>query len=263
MNKRRKRIIKGILYALLSVSSIILLILGWTYLASKRPELFPSPKETWDRLLLFLRKPIRNIPLYIHVLDSLRRVGIAVLSACGLGILFGTALGWSRFVKSTFGTLFELIRPIPPIAWVPLLTIWFGIGEFPKILLVFIGTFAIIVVNTAAGIKMVEPLNLAVGKIYQARNFQMLKEIVLPASLPAIFAGIRTAMGVGWAIVLAAEMLGAVSGTGFLITKGMEVGDTPLIFICMFIIGIIGALLSALASFIERRVCPWRTNKQN
>ncbi len=261
MEKIKKRFISEIFYSILSLSSIILLILGWMYLASKRPELFPSPQETWDRLILFLEKPIRRIPLYSHVLDSLRRVGIAVLLACGFGIVLGTALGWSRLVKSTFGTIFELIRPIPPIAWVPLLTIWFGIGEFPKVLLVFIGTFAIVVVNTAAGVKMVEPLSLAVGKIFQANEFQMLKEIVLPASLPAIFAGIRTALGVGWAIVLAAEMLGAVSGTGFLITKGMSIGDTALIFICMFIIGIIGALLSVLASFIERRICPWKTDR--
>lgn len=261
METKKIRIAKETFYFLLSVSSIALLLLGWMFIANRRPEIFPNPKETWDRLLLFLEKPIGGIPLYSHVLDSLRRVGIAVTSACGLGIIFGTALGWSRLFKSTFGTIFEIMRPIPPIAWVPLITIWFGIGEFPKILLVFIGTFSIVVVNTAAGVMMVEPINLAVAKIFQANNFQMLKEIVLPASIPAIFAGIRTALGVGWAIILAAEMLGAVSGTGFLITKGMEIGDTALIFVCMFIIGIIGAILSLLASFIERRVCPWRTGK--
>ena len=258
---KRTRFIKETFYLMLSVSSIALLIFGWMLIANRRPEIFPNPQETWNRLILFLEKPIGGIPLYKHVWDSLRRVGIAVGLACGLGVIFGTALGWSRVFKSTLGTIFEIMRPIPPIAWVPLITIWFGIGEFPKVLLVFIGTFAIVVVNTAAGVMMVEPLNLAVGKIFKANNFQMLKEIVLPASVPAIFAGIRTALGVGWAIVLAAEMLGARTGAGFLITKGMQIGDTALIFICMFIIGIIGALLSLLASFIERRVCPWGTGK--
>lgn len=260
MKTKKIRFFKELFYLILSVSSIALFIIGWIFLVKRRPDLFPSPQGTWDRLILFLEKPIRG-PLYKHIWDSLRRVGIAVGLACGLGVIFGTALGWSRFFKSTFGTIFEIIRPIPPIAWVPLITIWFGIGEFPKVLLVFIGTFAIVVINTAAGVTMTEPLFLAVGKIFQANNFQMLREIVLPASIPAIFAGIRTALGVGWAIVLAAEMLGSVSGTGFLIARGMEIGDTALIFICMFIIGIIGALLSLLASFIERRVCPWRTEK--
>ena len=154
--------------------------------------------------------------------------------------------------------MFEVIRPIPPIAWIPLITIWFGIGEFSKILIVFTGTFAVVVVNTYTGVRMVDPLNISVGRIFHASKYRMLSEIVLPAALPAIFAGIRMAVGTGWAIVLAAEMLGAVSGTGFLISRGNEIGDTPLIFICMFIIGIIGALLSALTSYIERRACPWK-----
>lgn len=161
------------------------------------------------------------------------------------------------------GVLFELLRPIPPLAWIPLITIWFGIGEFPKILIVFIGTFFNVVVNTSTGVKMVDKLQLDVGRMFQANQLQILKEIVLPASLPAIFAGIRVALGAGWAVVLAAEMLGSQTGVGYLITLGNEIGDTALIFISMIVIGVIGALLSALATFIERRLCPWMNGQQS
>ena len=135
---------------------------------------------------------------------------------------------------------------------------WLGIGELPKMLIIFIGTFTIVVTNTYTGVAMVDPLTLSVGRVFGASRRQLLTEFVLPAALPAIFAGIRMAIGVGWAIVLAAEMVGASAGVGFLIFRGNELRDMPLIFVCMFIIGIIGALLSAGASWLERRLCPWR-----
>lgn len=261
MNKdMQKTPLQKVLYFVLPIISIGILFLGWFSISAERPDLFPGPMTTWERFLLLLEKPIGRITLVQHILDSLRRVGIAVGLACVLGIAFGVMLGWSKKFQATFGVLFEIIRPIPPLAWIPLITIWFGIGELPKILIVFIGTFANVVVNTATGVRMVDSLQLDVGKIFGANTAQTLWQIVLPASLPAIFAGIRTALGAGWAVVLAAEMLGATSGVGFLITRGNEIGDTALIIVCMFIIGLVGALLSLVASFFERKVCPWRTD---
>lgn len=248
---------KKLFYIALSISSLGLLLLLWTYLGKTNPLLFPSPLAVLDKFFLILREPIGRYPLYVHILDSLRRVGIAVGIATVSGIIFGVLMGWSKLFASTLGMLFELIRPIPPLAWIPLITIWFGIGEFPKILIVFIGTFANVVVNTATGVRMVDKLQINVGEIFQANQFQLLSEIVIPASLPAIFAGIRVALGSGWAVVLAAEMLGSQTGVGYLITLGNAIGDTPLIFVSMVIIGVIGTLLSALAGYIERRLCPW------
>lgn len=254
---------KKAFYFLLSVLSIVLLIAGWALLAKAKPYLFPSPARVWDRFILILEKPTGRYPLYIHILDSLKRVGIAVGLASILGIMLGVLLGWSKWFSATIGVIFEILRPIPPLAWIPLITIWFGIGEFPKILIVFIGTFFNVVVNTSTGVKMVDKLQLDVGRIFQANQFQLLKEIVLPASLPAIFAGIRVALGAGWAVVLAAEMLGSQTGVGYLITLGNDIGDTALIVVSMIIIGVIGALLSSLATFIERRLCPWMAGQQS
>lgn len=248
---------KGPLFYSLPLLSIILLLIGWIYLASTMPDLFPSPAATWGRFVEMLQKPVARVPLYLHILRSLRRVVIALLFACVLGVAFGVMIGWNRTFRSTLGSLFEIIRPIPPIAWIPLITIWFGIGEFPKVLIIFIGTFAIVVTNTYTGVAMVDPLNLSVGKVFHASQLQLLTDFVIPAALPAIFSGIRMSIGVGWAIVLAAEMVGATSGVGFLIFRGNELRDMPLIFVCMFIIGIIGALLSVVASKVERRLCPW------
>ncbi len=245
------------LYYALPILSLLLLAGGWLYISAAKPELFPSPAETWERLGKLIKRPLARVPLYTHIFDSLKRVVIAVAAASIMGVLLGLFMGVSKTFQATFGTLFEMIRPIPPIAWIPLITIWFGIEEFPKILIIFIGTLAIVVTNTYTGVKLVDPLMVYVGQVFHAGRMQMLFDIIFPAALPAIFGGIRMAIGVGWAIVLAAEMVGAASGVGFLIFRGNELRDLPLIFICMFIIGIIGALLSAVTSWLERRLCPW------
>lgn len=159
---------KKAFYAFLSVLAIVLLLVGWMLIARVRPYLFPSPVAVWQRFLLILEKPTGRYPLYIHILDSLKRVGIAVTFASFFGVILGVLLGWSKWFSATMGVLFELLRPIPPLAWIPLITIWFGIGEFPKILIVFIGTFFNVVVNTSTGVKMVDKLQLDVGRMFQA-----------------------------------------------------------------------------------------------
>lgn len=160
-------------------------------------------------------------------------------------------------MKAIFGTLFELIRPIPPIAWLPIVIIWFGIGEFPKILIIFIGSFMPIVINTATGIRMVQPLYLDVAKMFNANSRQLLTEVAIPSALPAIFAGFRNGTSGAWMTMLAAEMIGATAGLGFLIYAGMQFFDVPLILVGMLAIGIVGTLLSVITDYSERWICPW------
>jgi NitT/TauT family transport system permease protein/sulfonate transport system permease protein len=134
---------------------------------------------------------------------------------------------------------------------------WFGIGELPKIVIVFIGAFMPIVINTYTGIKLVVPLHLEVGKMFNASNRQLLFEVAIPSALPAIFAGIRNATSGGWMSVLAAEMIASKVGLGFLVSRGMDYYDVPLILVGMLTIGIVGALLAVITELIERLVCPW------
>jgi NitT/TauT family transport system permease protein/sulfonate transport system permease protein len=180
---------------------------------------------------------------------------IALCFSCGLGIPFGILIGWYKVFESTVGTLFELIRPIPPIAWLPLVIMLMGIGEIPKIVIVFIGTFTPIVLNTATSIRLVDPLYLNVGRMFNANERQLLFSIALPASLPAIFAGFRTATSGGLMVVMAAEMIGAQAGLGFLIQRGMDAFDVPLIMVGMIVIGAVGALLAVLTNYLERLIC--------
>lgn len=251
----RKALRLGRLYMILPIVSIILLFLLWTFTSGKSE--FPSPRETWDRMLFLFQHPIKGLTIFGHAWASLVRVFTALLFDWTFGIAFGILIGWNRTSKALFSPLFNAFRSIPPLAWIPLITIWFGTGEFPKILIVIFGSLASIVINTQAGMSNVEKLYLDVGTMFNATPRQKLFQIAIPSALDAIFAGIRTSTSAAWMVVLAAEMLGSKSGVGFLITRGMDSIDMPLVLMSMIAIGIIGAMLSFLTHVAERLVCPW------
>lgn len=266
MNKEKSKIaisLGHILYTIAPALSLIILFLFWTKMSSGNPDLIPSPIMIVKRFIRTFEKPINGYLIFGHIWASLKRVCIALIFSLGIGIPFGIMIGWSRMFNAVFGTLFELIRPIPPIAWLPLVIMWFGIGEFPKVVIVFIGTFTPIVVNTSTGIRLVEPLYLDVGRMFNANQRKLLTEIALPSALPSIFAGFRTATSGGLMVVLAAEMIGAKAGLGFLITRGQDSFDVPLIMVGMIVIALVGTAISLLTDYFERRVCPWLKNLES
>lgn len=259
MSKAEKQeLLRNRLYSILPVASLTLLILAWLIISDdSSASLFPSPKATWDRLGVIMDRPIKGLNIFGHVFASLQRVFTALVLAWIFGISFGILTGWNKKCDALFTPLFTAFRSVPPLAWIPLITIWFGTDEGPKILLVFIGSIPAIVVNTHAGIRNVQRLYLDVGTIFNANRRQMLFQIAIPSALDAIFAGVRTSTSAAWMVVLAAEMLGGKSGVGFLIVRGMDSLDLPLVLLSMIFIGIVGAMLAVMTQFIERTLCPW------
>lgn len=243
--------------------SIVILLVVWSVASLSNSEILPSPVAVIKRAAELFVTPIMDKNIFGHIWASLQRVLIAMFFATIIGVLLGVMIGWSRRLRLTVGTLFEVIRPIPPIAWLPLIVMLYGIGEFPKVLLVFIGALMPIVVNTYTGIKMVDQKVIDMAKVFNATNKQILMEIVIPASVPAIIAGVKNGLGVGWMVVLAAEMIGADSGVGFLITRGSDYYDVALILVGMVSIGVVGALISVVVDKIEKVVCPWNLKKSD
>ena len=254
---KKKRLLRGILHWGLPILAVACILCAWVIFSHNNPELFPTPVAVWERFIRTFTKPISKINLLGHAWDSMKRVLIALLLAWVLGILFGILIGWNKVCNAIFGSIFELLRPIPPIAWIPIRVMWLGIGELPKVILVFIGTFSPVVINTASGIKLVDPINIHVGKIFGANTWQTLKEIVVPTALPSVFAGMRTSVSNGWTTVLAAEMMGAQTGLGSLVTRGWQGSDMALVLVAVIAIAIIGALLSGITQRVEKAVCPW------
>ena len=255
---KNKNIFDKIFYYISPSFSIIVFIVLWQMVAIGGRTQLPTAYETLERLGTIWTSDIAKLPMIAHVGISIRRILGALAVAVLTGVPFGVALAWNKTFRAICKPVFEIIRPVPPIAWVPLFTLWFGTGEFPRMLIIFFGVFMAIVINSYAGVEMIPPLNFDVGKIFGASKWQMLFDIVLPSSLSAIFAGIRTSLGTGWMVLLAAEMLAAKSGIGFLIMQGVNANDLELAIVGMFMIGIFGSLFAYGFDYIERWLCPWK-----
>lgn len=245
------------LYKALPVIAILLVLVGWIIFSSQGNQFFPTPAETYERFIQTFTQPIAHTTLLGHTFASLKRVLIALVFAWTLGLLVGILVGWNKYCKASIGSILEIFRPIPPIAWIPIIIMATGIGELSKVILVFIGTFFPVMINTAAGISLVDKINLDVGKAFGGNPIQILVEIVLPTAIPSIFAGIRTSVSAGWTVVLAAEMMGAQQGLGALVMKGWAVTDMALVLVAVFTIAIIGAILAYLLKKAEGLVAPW------
>lgn len=237
---------------------LIAFLIFWQAVAASGRTLLPTPYEALERLFTIWTGTIAKKPMIYHVFMSVRRILTALLISIIMGVPFGVAMGWNKIFRAIFKPLFEIIRPVPPIAWVPLFTLWFGTGEGSRIMIIIMGVFMPIVVNSYTGVTMVPEINFDVGKVFGAKSMDMLFDVVLPSSLNAIFAGIRTAVGGGWMVVLASEMLAARSGIGYLIMQGSNANDLELAIVGMFMIGVLGAVFAYGFDFLERGLCPWR-----
>ena len=263
MNKRQKALegrsgVYKLFYYIGPWLLIAAFLLLWQAVASTGRTLLPTPGEALSRLVTVWSGDVAKHPMIYHVWISMRRVLTALIFSVFVGVPFGIAMGWSRTFRAVFKPLFEVIRPVPPIAWVPLFTLWFGTDEFSRVAIITMGVIMPIVINSYSGVIMVPEINFQVGRVFGAKSRDMLFDVVLPSSLSAIFAGIRTALGGGWMVLLASEMLGAREGIGFLIMQGSSANDLTLAIVGMVMIGVLGALFAYGFDYLERWLGPWK-----
>ena len=228
--------------ALLASIGLVAIIVIW-WLAVKFTEiglLLPSPLDVLERIIYNCSHPI----------------GLTVASIAG--VILGIAMGRSKMIEAIFRPLFELVRPIPSVAWIPLAIVWFGIGESAKFYIIFMAGFVNIVVNTYSGAKQVDENMLGVAYMLGANKYQAFFRVVIPSCVPYIFAGMQVGLSTCWMAVLAAEMVSSTEGIGWAITAGQEAGDMTQIFVGIIAIAIVGLLLAALMRWLERILCQWR-----
>lgn len=193
--------------------------------------------------------------LLVNAGVSLGRVSTAWMISAAVGIPLGVVIARSRLAERLIDPVIELFRPISPLAWIPLAILWFGIGEAGKIFIIFIATFFPIVLNTVDGIKRVDPVLLRAGQVLGCNtHVELFLRVMLPAAMPSILVGLRVSFGTGWAAIIAAELVAANSGLGYLIADGMEILRSDLVMVGMVAIGIIGVLVDAAFKMIARHV---------
>jgi ABC-type nitrate/sulfonate/bicarbonate transport system permease component len=229
----------------------------WQYISTRvldasTATLLPAPssvvKGAWEL--------IETGELLRHMRDSLKRELIAFLWAIS-AIPLGIAMGWWRSVNEQVDVLVEVLRPIPPLAWIPLSILWFGIGDTQNQFIIFLGMFFPILLNTIAGVKNIEPNLIYAAQCLGADQRRILWRVVLRAALPSIITGIRVGLGVGWMALVAAELVGANSGLGFLINDARTVLRTDYVVVGMITIGLVGLLIDRCIRIVGRWMMPW------
>lgn len=245
--------------AFVPLLSPLVLIIIWQIVASAGVggTLMPSPVKVVSEFVRMLTHKVGRYTLLGHAYWSLRRVLIAFVVAVAMGIPLGLIMGWSRKAEAIIKPIFEIFRPIPPIAWIPLAILWFGIGETPKVFICWVGAFVPSVMNAYTGIRFTDPLLLNAARTLGANDRQLFFEVAVPSALPAIFAGVQNGLSLSWMCVLAAELVGGREGVGFLILQGMEVMKSSMVIAGMITIGLIGATISTILRRMEKVIAPW------
>jgi len=235
---------------------LLLVLIIWFMVTSNKnytSVVFPKLSSVG---LVFWNK-LTDLSLLAAIGISLKRVLIGYLLAAVLGVSIGILVGLSDKVYTYLDLFIQILKPIPPIAWIPLTILWMGIGEPSKIFLIFLGGFFTILLNTIDGIRYIDKKLLEVGRVLETPKIKRLFQLVIPAALPSIFTGLRVAMGTCWTCVVAAELVASSSGIGYMISNARNFGQMDVVIVGMLSIGIVGKIMDVLLSLIEKKVLVW------
>lgn len=236
-------------FLLLSVAGLASLILVWLLLSGTGlvPPLFlPTPAEVVDRFVTLLHRPFAGGTLQAHVAASLQRFLAGFLLAAAIGVPLGLMMAWFRWLDDIVAPLFDGVRFIPPIAWVPFAALWFGTGIGGPIMVIFAGAFPPCVINAYRGAKFVDPRLIEAARMLGTPHHRMIAEILLPAALPSIVSGLRVSAGLGWQSLVGAELIVASTGVGYLMVQGQANASTTTVMSGMIAIGIVGFAIDVL-----------------
>jgi NitT/TauT family transport system permease protein/sulfonate transport system permease protein len=243
---------------LMGIGAVLVL---WQLLASANiinAVLLPAPLT----LLSAAVDLLEDGSLVRHIGASIERVLVGVLCAAVVGLVTGVLLGWSERLSDYVKPIVEALRPIPPIAWTPLAILWFGIGNAPSYFLVFIGAVFPVFVATYSAVRNIERTQINAALCLGATSTMLIRDILIPGALPVIFPGLRIALGVGWMCVVAAELIAAQSGLGYMIQQSRVLLQTQNVVTGMIAIGVIGLAMNGIMTMIERRLIPWQESSK-
>jgi NitT/TauT family transport system permease protein len=234
----------------------VLIALWWIVVIATHSVIFPTPKA----VVLGTLELIEDGTLWQHIGASLMRVAAGFGIAVVLAIPLGLWMGWVHGAFVTLNPVFQILRPISPIAWIPIAILWFGVGNASPIYLIFIASVFPMIVQTTAGVHTIERRFLRAAENFGVPRRKLFLQVVFPAALPQIIVGMRIGLGVAWLVVVAAEMIALRSGLGYLIIDSRNAGNRyDLVVAGMIIIGLIGLLLDGIMRMLERmKIVRWR-----
>ncbi len=245
---------------LISIVTLLSLVAVWWLVTAQHwidPLFLPSPVAVLQRFTDLFSAGYMGIDLWKHIFASLGRIGVALFFAVLTALPVGIAIGRSQWVRGILDPLIEFYRPIPPLAYLPLIVIWCGIGELSKVLLIYLAIFAPIVIATATGVRSADQTKIRAAQSLGASQKQIIQHVILPSALPSILTGIRIGLGVGWSTLVAAELVGASEGLGFMVQSASQLLATDVVLVGILIIAVIAFALEISLRRLQKRLVPW------
>lgn len=246
---------------MLSLATIAVLLFIWWLITTMgwiKPLFVPSPQSIVAKFISVWQEGFTGSPLWLHILISAGRVFGAFLLACVIGIPLGLAMGMSPLIRGIFDPPIEFYRPIPPLAYLPLMIIWFGIGETSKVLLIFLSVFAPVALGARSGVRSAAIEQIHAAYSFGATRWQVLRHVILPAAMPEILTAMRIGIGFGWTTLVAAEMVAATRGIGYMVLSASQFLQTAVVIMGIIVIAGIAYLFDLLMRLVERKVVPWK-----
>ncbi|MBW3690437.1 taurine ABC transporter permease TauC [Aeromonas dhakensis] len=237
-----------------------LLVLWWLVarLGLISPLFLPPPAQVLQQFsTLAGPQGFMDATLWQHLAASLQRILIALAAATLCGVTVGLAMGLSPTLRGMLDPLIELYRPVPPLAYLPLMVIWFGIGETSKVLLIYLAIFAPVAMATLAGVQGARQVRLRAARALGANRWQVLWYVIVPGALPDMLTGLRIGLGVGWSTLVAAELIAATRGVGFMVQAAGEFLATDVVLAGILVIALIAFTLELGLRALQRRLTPW------
>lgn len=244
--------------SVVTVAALLGLWFAATNLHWVKPLFLPSPQAVYDKFMFVAQQGFANSTLAEHTLASLSRVFGAFFLACVTAIPVGVLMGVSRFVRGVFDPPIEFYRPLPPLAYLPLIIIWFGIGEFSKVFLIYLAIFAPLAIAARAGVRSVSLEQIHAAYSMGASRLQVIVHVILKSALPEIFTGMRIGIGVGWTTLVAAEMVASTRGLGFMVLNAAEFLASDVVIMGIVVIGFFAFCFDLLMRYVEKLMVPWK-----
>ena len=216
------------------------------------------PHEVIGQLIDMLQNPLAGKSLLGHVWASTQRILIGFTIASVVAVPLGLMMALNRYVSAIVKPVFDLLKPMPPIAWISISILWFGIGEPSKVFIIVVGTFVPCLLNAYNGVRLIEPQLYDVVRMLGGNRRDEIMQVCFPAAFPAIFAGLQISLSIAWTCVLAAELVSARSGLGFVIILGMTLSKPAMIVGGMVVIAVVAWGTTLLVTGLEMLLCPWK-----
>jgi len=248
---------RGTNYAISGLAVAVALFVWIALSAVIRPMRFPMPEDVISAFHRIAFEGYAGGTLLIHVLHSIRLALMGFVAAVSIAIPLGIVMALDRRVKAAVNPIVAFIRPIPPLAWIPVAIIWFGLGDGAKIFVIWFTAFVPTLINTYTGVKIVDPTLIAAARVHGGRGWRLLADVILPGAMPMIFGGLRVSLQASWMALVAAELVGAFYGLGRVLTIAAQDIFPGMIAVAMICVALAGALMTKGLDIVERLVMPW------